>query len=66
MYQIKDIPLFVGVKEQFGIAKQREMKIVSESGKVLGYAPLIIHFSLVMPYPRVFSLIASSNKKSSC
>jgi hypothetical protein len=38
-------------------------KIVPELGKIVGYAALINHFSLAMPYPRVFSLIASSNKK---
>lgn len=38
-------------------------KIVPEAGKIVGYAALISYFSLAMPYPNVFSLIAKSNKK---
>lgn len=38
-------------------------KIVPEAGKIVGYTALISNFSLAMPYPNVFSLIATSNKK---
>lgn len=38
-------------------------KIVPESGKIVGYTALISHFCLEMPYPSVFSLIATNNKK---
>jgi hypothetical protein len=38
-------------------------KIPPEKGVIVGYAALIAHFQLAMPYPTIFSLIAASNKK---
>lgn len=40
-----------------------QTKIVPEKGNIVGYAALIAHHGLEMPYPSLFSLIADSNKK---
>ena len=42
-----------------------ETKKVPVEGKIVGYAALISHFDLKLPYPQVLTLIAHNNKKSS-
>ncbi len=42
-----------------------QTKITPEQGNIVGYAALIHHFNIAMPYPNIFSLIGKGNKKYS-
>lgn len=45
------------------VASVFQAKIVPEQGKIVGYAALINHLQLQMPYPMQFALVSNGNKK---